>query len=268
MSILIAATDVLRLFAEGHPKIGVATLVQRMKWPKSTCSRVLAQMAEHDLLERDPVDRQYRLGALVLQLGHAQRRAQLPLQRQAHDALAQLCARSGHAGHLSILDGTDSVLLEQVAGSHPLQVMSPIGRRLPAHGTAMGRALLSRLSDEGFIARYGADPATRLPPSPPRCPQTVGALAQRVSAARAARSASAFDEGLPGVAAVATTVHDSETRTTLGLALSFPARQVSADEAEEFRHALVTLAASVGRAFGDPWWQVGATPPPPLLLIS
>ena len=71
MSILTAVTDVLQLLADGEREVGMATLVQRLGWPKSTASRVLAQMAEHGLLERDPQDRQYRLGMLVMKLGQA-----------------------------------------------------------------------------------------------------------------------------------------------------------------------------------------------------
>jgi DNA-binding IclR family transcriptional regulator len=168
--------------------------------------------------------------------------------------LISLCARTGHAAHLSVLDGTDSVLLEHFAGSNALQVMSPVGSRLPASVTAIGRALLSRLSDDEFRARYGDDDKAALPPSPPRCPQTVGALAKLVQHARLERSAVAIDEGLPGVAAVATTLVDPETRLTLGMALSFPSQRVAMADVKAFREELTVLAADIGGGLGDPWW--------------
>lgn len=260
MSILASATDVLRIFAAGEQEIGVATLVQRLGWPKSTSSRVLAQMADHGLLQRDREDRQYRLGALVRELGQAQRRSQQPARQQVGAALAQLCARTGHTAHLSVLDGTDSVLLEHFAGSNVLQVMSPVGSRLPASVMAIGRALLSRLPDAEFRLLYGDDDEAALAPAPPRCPQTVGALAKLVQRARRERSAVAINEGLPDVAAVATTVWDPAARVTLGMALSFPARQLAAAEttAKQFRQDLMALAATVGRDLGDPWWTVPA----------
>jgi DNA-binding IclR family transcriptional regulator len=257
LSILASATDVLRIFAAGEQEIGVATLVQRLGWPKSTSSRVLAQMADHGLLQRDREDRQYRLGVLVRELGQAQRQSQQPARQQIGAALMQLCARTGHTAHLSVLDGTDSVLLEHFAGSNVLQVMSPVGSRLPASVMAIGRALLSRLPDAEFRARYGDDDEAPLPPSPPRCPQTVGALAKRVQQARRERSAIAINEGLPDVAAVATTLWDPAARVTLGMALSFPARQLATAQAlaKQFRRDLMALAGTIGHDLGDPWWS-------------
>jgi DNA-binding IclR family transcriptional regulator len=255
MSILLAVTDVLGLFVNGEQQVGVATLGQRLGWPKSTCSRVLIQMAERGWLERDADDRQYRLGPFVRRLADAQQRARPAAREQAREALAALSADTGHAAHLSVLAGTETVLLEHFCGPHPLQVMSPIGSRLPASVTAMGRVLLSRLSEAEFRARYGSDDEALLESAPPRCPASVGALFRRVEQARRERAASAVEEGLPGVAAVATTLFDPASRTTLGLALSFPSRLVSASDIKRYRQDLVTIAHRIGVAIGDPWWN-------------
>lgn len=254
MSILVAVTDVLHLFAQGEQHVGVATLGQQLGWPKSTSSRVLLQMADAGLLERDASDRQYRLGPLVRQLTHAQQLARPAARELAREALTRLSAQSGHAAHLSVLEGTHSVLLEHFSGPNPLQVMSPIGSRLPASVMAMGRALLSRLTEEEFRSRYGKDDAAPLDPAPPRCPQTVGALSQLVKRAARERSAIAVEEGLQGVAAVATTLLDPASRTTLGLALSFPSKLVSASDVKRYRDELVAITHDIGLRLADPWW--------------
>lgn len=255
MSVLVPVTDILRLFADGEAHVGVATLGQQLGWAKSTSSRVLLQMAEAGLLQRDPADRQYRLGPLVRRLAEAQQRQRPAARERAREALARLSAQSGHATHLSVLDGTESVLLEHFAGPNPLQVMSPIGTRLPASITAMGRALLSRLPQEEFRARYGDDDAKKLPAAPLQCPQTVGALARLVKQAARERSAVAVEEGLPGVAAVATTLLEPATRTVIGLALSFPSRLVSSSDMQRYRRALVAITREIGVQVGDAWWS-------------
>jgi DNA-binding IclR family transcriptional regulator len=267
MSILVAVTDVLRLFAQGEQHVGVATLGQHLGWAKSTSSRVLLQMAEAGLLERDAADRQYRLGPLVQQLSHAHQLARPAARELAREALTRLSAQSGHAAHLSVLDGTHSILLEHFSGPNPLQVMSPVGSRLPASVTAMGRALLSRLPDEEFSSRYGKDDAAPLHPAPPRCPQTVGALHKLVKRAARERSAIAVEEGLPGVAAVATTLLDPANRTTLGLALSFPSKLVAPSDVKRYRDALVAITHDIGVLLGDPWWT-GPTPQPATASIT
>jgi DNA-binding IclR family transcriptional regulator len=270
MSVLVPVTDVLRLFASGEQQVGVATLGQQLGWAKSTSSRVLQQMAQAGLLERDALDRQYRLGPLVRSLAQAQQRAVPAARELAREALTRLSAQSGHAAHLSVLDGTESVLLEHFTGPNPLQVMSPVGTRLPASITAMGRVLLSRLPHEEFRARYGDEDASRLPAAPPRCPQTVGALARLVRQAARERSAIAVEEGLPGVAAVATTLLEPSTRTVLGLALSFPSRLVSASDMQRFRRELVDITHGIGLRVGDPWWSepISGDPAAPAALAA
>lgn len=255
MSVLVPVIDILRLFADGEAQAGVASLGQQLGWPKSTSSRVLLQMAEAGLLERDLVDRQYRLGPLVRRLAQAQQRARPAARQLAREALMRLSAQSGHAAHLSVLDGNESVLLEHFVGPNPLQVMSPIGTRLPASITAMGRALLSRLTQDEFRARYGDDEAKQLPIAPPRCPQTVGALARLVKHAAHERSAIAVEEGLPGVAAVATTLLESTPRTVIGLALSFPSWLVSSSDMQRYRRELVAITHDIGEQVGDAWWD-------------
>jgi DNA-binding IclR family transcriptional regulator len=49
------------------------------------------------------------------------------------------------ASHLGRLDGSDVVYLAKRESSHPLRMFSAVGRRLPAHATAMGKAMLSLL---------------------------------------------------------------------------------------------------------------------------
>ena len=236
----------------------MTTLGQRLAWPKSTSSRVLLQMAGAGLLERDTQDRQYRLGPLVRRLALAHQQAGPAARELVRNELARLSAQSGHAAHLSVLDGTESVLLEHFAGPNPLQVMSPVGSRLPASVTAMGRALLARLSEAEFNERYGANDRARLSASPARCPQTTGALRKLVRQARRERSAVAVEEALPGVAAIATTLRDESTRTTYGLALSFPSQLVSGADIARYREELVAIAHRIGVQLGDAWWT---TPP-------
>lgn len=60
-----------------------------------------------------------------------------------HDALDQLSAEIGETVHLGRLDGADIVYLAKRESPHPLRLFSAIGRRLPAHATALGKAVLS-----------------------------------------------------------------------------------------------------------------------------
>jgi IclR family KDG regulon transcriptional repressor len=58
---------------------------------------------------------------------------------------------------VAVLDGTDVVYVAKVDSTHPVRMVSAVGRRLPAHCTGLGKMLLSELSAEALDARYPRD---------------------------------------------------------------------------------------------------------------
>ena len=56
------AVRILELLAEGPEELGVTELGRRLGVHKATASRLVATLAEHGLVERNPVTDKYRLG--------------------------------------------------------------------------------------------------------------------------------------------------------------------------------------------------------------
>lgn len=253
MSILDGVQRVLTLFAEGATELSFTEVAQRLALPKSSASRLLNQMQHYGLLDQDAGTRRYRLGALVqraVRTGLAAR----PLDEACRAVLVRLSEASGLTAYLSTLNRRETVVLQRLNGAHPVQVLSPPGSRRQASGTAMGRALLSRLSDAEFAALYGRDPAAPLPPEGKDCPTTVGALAARVAEVRAERCGVAIDEAMPGIGAVAAAVRDPETGDLRGLCVSFVAFQVDAVRVATLRALVLEQVGALGRDLGDPFW--------------
>ncbi|AMR78932.1 IclR family transcriptional regulator [Cupriavidus nantongensis] len=253
MSILEGVEGVLDLFGHGRHEITFNDVLDELGLAKSSASRLLAQMVRYRLLELQPSTRRYRPGALVIRAAQAATQAH-PFDDQCREILAALSDSTGFTAYLSMLDGTDTVVLQRLNGSNPVQVLSPPGARRPAFTTAMGRVLLSRLPETEFRARYGATGTRKLPDAPAGCPATVAELRERVAMARAERSAIAVNEGMPGIGAVATTLTDPLSGDVRGLCLSFTAMQVSQAQARALRETLVQAVAPLGQRLGDPLW--------------
>lgn len=254
MSILEGVESVLGMFGEGRHEISFNDVMDELGMAKSSASRLLAQMVRYRLLELQSTTRRYRPGVLLIRAAQAATQAH-PFDEQCREILATLSDSTGFTAYLSMLDGTDTVVLQRLNGSNPVQVLSPPGARRPAFTTAMGRVLLSRLSDAEFGTRYGPSNDTGLPQAPAGCPATVGELHERVMTARRERSAVAINEGMPGIGAVAATLADPVSGDVRGLCLSFTAMQVSQAQATSLRDTLVRAVATVGQRIGDPLWQ-------------
>jgi len=253
MSILDGVQRVLGLYADGAAELSFTDVAARLSLPKSTASRLLNQMQHYGLLDQDPATRRYRAGALLANAVRAGMAA-TPLDDACREVLARLSDSSGLTAYLSTLNQRETVVLQRLNGTHPVQVLSPPGSRRAASGTAMGRALLSRLTDAEFQALYGADPARPLPVEGRDCPATVGELARRVAQTREARCGVAIDEAMPGIGAVAAAVRDPATGELRGLCLSFVSFQAEPALVRDLREAVLEQVGALGRSLNDPYW--------------
>ena len=84
----------------------------------------------------------------VFQLGAAFA-GQLDLAREAQDVAKDVAAACNEAVHVAVLNGADVIYLVKVDSTHPVRMVSAVGRRLPAHCTAVGKMLLSNLDPSG-----------------------------------------------------------------------------------------------------------------------
>ena len=253
MSILDGVQRVLGLYADGAAELSFTDVAARLSLPKSTASRLLNQMQHYGLLDQDPATRRYRAGALLANAVRAGMAA-TPLDDACREVLARLSDSSGLTAYLSTLNQRETVVLQRLNGTHPVQVLSPPGSRRAASGTAMGRALLSRLTDAEFQALYGADPARTLPVEGRDCPATVGELARRVAQTREARCGVAIDEAMPGIGAVAAAVRDPATGELRGLCLSFVSFQAEPALVRDLCEAVLEQVGALGRSLNDPYW--------------
>lgn len=255
MSILNSVTDVLQLVARSGRDLTVTDVVEGLGVPKSTASRVLKQMMECGLLERDARTLAYRPSLLILELSH-QVRASTPILARMEEALQALVKETGHTGYISVLDETRRhvVVLRVHHGSHPLRVVTWPGHRSPAVAVSTGRALLARLSDAVLTQLYGS----HYPEVPERAPGDLPALRERLADIRLHGWALAQDEALPGVGSISCSVADPESGETLAFCLSFPVPLDEPGFVEALAQRLVGHARAIGRAAGDTFWNAQA----------
>jgi DNA-binding IclR family transcriptional regulator len=243
---LASAAALLHWFKHNHHAVGVGEVSAAMGWPKSTTSRLLKSMQQHGLLDRDPATGRYRPGLLLLELASGYREGE-PLVEAADNALAEETRRTGHATGISMLDGTEVVVLRSRPGTQPLRVVTPPGSRGPAWATSTGRALLARLADDEIALRF------RRFPKPPRpaAPQSLSALMQRIKRVRSLGWEEACDEQIAGLGGVSVAVAEPATGDAVALYFAFSALHVNRQERRDLAGRLLEVAADLARRFGD-----------------
>ena len=135
------ALDLLDDIAANGPATR-AELSLRMGIPKSSIHAVLRTMTARGWLELDHAGGAYRLGFRALVLSPAFLESD-PAVRRAAPMLDRLAAVTGETVHLARLHGDHMIVLDKRDPVRPAPMASAVGRRLPAYGTAMGRAVLA-----------------------------------------------------------------------------------------------------------------------------
>jgi DNA-binding IclR family transcriptional regulator len=219
---VLAALDVLECFASDD-ELGVSDIARRLGVAKSTAHRLLTSLRSRGLAERNPETGQYRLGVHLFELGQlAQDR--MRLRTCAMPLLEELRQASGYTVQLAIPTGIDVLFIERLETLRGLKLMSGIGRRLPAHATASGKA----------IAAYDAELAQRrriagFPSLAAGTIRTAADFDRALAQVRRRGVATNLGEAAAGCSAVAAPVLDSSGRAVAAISLVAAGAEVGTD---------------------------------------
>jgi DNA-binding IclR family transcriptional regulator len=139
--------EVLELLAASPTRRGLGELARELDIPKSSLHGLLRTMVARGWVEADATGTRFGLGLRALQVGAAYLDTD-DVVGLLRGILDELAAQFGETVHLGRLDGASVVYLAKRESIHPLRLFSAIGRRLPAHATALGKALLAERSDD------------------------------------------------------------------------------------------------------------------------
>jgi IclR family acetate operon transcriptional repressor len=150
MRAVTVTLQVIEAVATSGP-VGVSDLSRQLALPKSTVQRsLLAAASAGWLVASDDEPTRWTVSPRVL--GLVASRVAPDLCTIARPHLTALRDEVGDAVHLVIGDDGDVVLIERLLGTHPVQVVVPLGFRVPMHAGATGKAMLAAL-DESEIGR-------------------------------------------------------------------------------------------------------------------
>ncbi len=141
---LLKGIDLLFLFSEAEPVLGVQEIASRLRLPKSTTYRFVSTLRQAGLLVQDSESRKYRLGARLLSLQPAVIRP-VDLRTLTLPFLRDLMQRSGETAHLTERRGSSVVITEVVESPSILRMAPKRGQSFPLHAGALSRAILAFL---------------------------------------------------------------------------------------------------------------------------
>lgn len=161
---LARGLDILGLFARAEPELTQTEISEALGLPLPTVHRLTALLAERGYLERDPRTRRFRLGLEVARF-MPPLLSGLRLPEVARADVMRLAADTGETVNLAVLQEGEIVYLLSESGGRLLSTQTPIGLRLPAHCTALGKCLLAQLPEEAARDAAGPEPYEQRTPA-------------------------------------------------------------------------------------------------------
>lgn len=242
--------ELLELFAAHRDGLTLGEVCVLTGWPKSSTLALLRTLRAHDYLSDGSRDRAYRLGHRVAWLG-ASYLAGINLVQEGLEIVRHVSRQCDETVHLATLRGRDVHYLVKEEGSSHMRMVSAVGTTFPAHGTGVGKTLLSGLASYEFDALY--PPGTRLPPLTPNTITDRTALLSELAEIRSRGYAYDRGESTVGLQCIAAPVRDATGHIVAAMSVSVPAPRFTDDRIPGLRTAILDGTRQLSMRLGYSW---------------
>lgn len=240
------ALAILELLTREERALTFGEIADSLGYPRSSLHGLLRTLTDRGWAEFDSDTRRYALGIRTWEAGNVYLRA-VDLADRARPYMQRVRDAVDETVQLAVLDGRYNVYVAKVDGTQRLVLASEVGRRLQAHATGLGKALLAGLTPEELRNRLGDQELERF------TPHTVtdrSVLEQELAAVRREGYAEDHEEYTTGVRCVAVPVYDHSGRTAAAISVSVPLVRFDAQRhrrtVELLRGAAHDLSAALG----------------------
>ena len=234
---------------QGARRMSLSELSSRLDLAPSTTHGIVRTLVEHGMVVQERGSSRYQLGPAVLRLGNVYLDT-LELRSKAIPWAEDLARRTGLAVRTGVLLIDDVVIIHHEPRPDGSRQMPEVGIVIPAHASALGKAMLAFMPDDaermlatGDAAQHDRRDAHR---SPRRC-------ATQLEEVRTTGIAREQDEAVLGEGAVASPVFDSWGDVVGAIGVVVPSGGSDADPGDLVRET----ARALSRELGAPSW-----PPP------
>jgi IclR family acetate operon transcriptional repressor len=131
--------ELLELMADAGGEVALSQLAESSALPLPTIHRIMRTLVNGGYV-RQQASRRYALGPRLIRLGETAGRA---LGAWARPYLAGLTEAVGETSNMAVLDGDQVVYVAQAPSQHSMRMFTEVGRRVDAHCTAVGKAVLA-----------------------------------------------------------------------------------------------------------------------------
>lgn len=241
----IAAFAIIEEMAKHSEDLRLTDLAASLGMPRARVYRYLQTLAALGYVRQDPASERYRLTLKLFHIGQAVADG-TQLTSAARPLMQSLCEAVAQTVTLAIPEETGMRVLDIFRVDTLVQIVTKPGAVLPLHNSAQGKLALA-FGPASYLERIEAGLAQG-DPALARIDETR--LRQEIATVRGQGWATAPEEILRGVNAVAAPIFDINGRFTATLSVVGSVEEIKPDPAEHYVAAVKNAARQVSAELG------------------
>jgi DNA-binding IclR family transcriptional regulator len=219
---------ILALLAAQNGRLRVAEIVEALSLPRSATYELIYTLVANGMVQQYE-NGEVGLGHQALVLGSAYSR-ELDFGRLAQEISQEVMLNCEETVQIGVLDGRHVLYVARADSRRAVRLVSTVGVRLPAHCTALGKALLSTRSGEDLQALLAG---VTLEALTEHSISDIDALIADLKSIRKKGVATEQCESNQDVACVAAPIWNAQGENVAAMSISVPVGRMDAQRREE-----------------------------------
>jgi IclR family transcriptional regulator, KDG regulon repressor len=235
--------DIMETIRESRSGLTLADIARALGLPKPTAYRIVATLEGRGYIARNS-DGHYKITRKLFDLQENESEEQL-LLRAAQPAMERLVESCRETVNLGVLDAGEVVVISTIESPQSIRMTSKVGNRRYLHSTAIGKVLLSGLSEkevQRLIRIQG------LPRLTPQTLVTRQALAAELELVRKQGYAIDNEENEPDGRCIGAPIAGAGGKIIAALSVSAPVFRMDITRARSLADELAEACLSISRS--------------------
>lgn len=229
-----------------HLGAGLSEIAAGLDLPRPTAKRLLSNLENFGYVSQSGPAGSYQLGLRLLEYGNLVA-SELAIADTARPHIRSLMEDTGETIHLAVLEGRFVVYIDKLEPDRSIRMVSQVGKRLPAHCTALGKAMLAQLGDDrlsGLLSGVNLEQPTR------RTAGSLDELRPRLEECRQRGFAIDDEEVEPGLRCIGAAITDNAGTPIGAISLSAPIDRLPDGQINKIGRRVMRAAEGVASDLG------------------
>lgn len=224
--------NILEAIEKSAEGLSLSEISEETNTPKSTLSPIVYTLLVKNYISLDKNTSKYEMGikSFLLGLSHKSNSSSIDIIKNQMEDIVNAC---NEVCQLGILIDYDVFYLAKVDSEQPINLVSSVGKKLPAYATALGKALLSGYTDEEIKIYY----LDKMKPINHKTITDINILLEQINQIRKGELAYEFEEINKDTACLAIPLRKND-KVIASVSVSFPLYRASEEKLELIKEVL------------------------------